>query len=321
MSPTPHNQLKKKKKKKKKEKKKKKKKKKRENLKYYRSIPCSFFFIPQMDNPHNILQQIETIIDEEQAKNSPHTLNDAAISSPALNALVAHSPRRSKANNLLNSINPPALNLSQSTTTNSNTKTREEIMAERKRKKEEKKLKAARAAAKLVRQKKGVNKKKDKKNDKKPTHIPRDPKNKPKNNKSKDRRFDDPVAYAKHVKGQLLNRVQAEKRVPLFSHLAQYEKETSLSLQVSFGNEAIHPAILRVGLHFTTGNITGANARCVAMLLALKEFISDYKANPNKAISRDLSLALKPIIRFFKECRPNSISMGSAIRYLKITSI
>ncbi len=281
-----------------------------------------------MERPGDILQQIETIIDEEQAKsstNSPHTLDTM---SPALNALITpHSPLRNSSKNTpqglsrkLNSIDPPLLNLSGNNNekANNDETNRAKVLEDRKKRQADKK------AAKLLRkqqakaratQKASINKKNN--TDKKKTQkLPKKPEL-IKINKSQDKRFDDPVAYAKHVKGQLINRVQVQKQVPLFSHLEQYEKETSLSLQVSFSNEAIHPAILRVGLHFTTGNIVGANARCIAMLLAMKEFISDYKVPPNKAISRDLSLKLKPIVRFLKDCRPNSISMGSAIRYLK----
>ena len=92
-----------------------------------------------MDNPSSILQQIETLIDEEQAKsstNSPHTLETM---SPALNALV-NSPRRGSKKNtptsnisLLNAINPPQLNL------NSEKLSREEVLEQRKKRQAEKK--------------------------------------------------------------------------------------------------------------------------------------------------------------------------------------
>ena len=37
----------------------------------------------------------------------------------------------------------------------------------------------------------------------------------------------------------------------------------------------------------------------------------------NTELSRDLNDKLKPQITFLKECRPISVSMGNAIRYLK----
>ena len=50
---------------------------------------------------------------------------------------------------------------------------------------------------------------------------------------------------------------------------------------------------------------------------ALKDFIEDYTTPTSCELSRDLNDKLKPQITFLKECRPNSISMGNAIRSLK----
>ena len=63
--------------------------------------------------------------------------------------------------------------------------------------------------------------------------------------------------------------------------------------------------------------MAGSNARAVALLLALKHFISDYSTPEHKEMSRDLEVALKPNINFLCQCRPMSVSMGNAIRHLK----
>lgn len=131
--------------------------------------------------------------------------------------------------------------------------------------------------------------------------------------------FDDPKKYAKYMKKQVLQRtkLQTPKQVPLFSHLPQFEPESSLSLQVGFSAEELHPAFVRLGLKFAEGTIKGSNARCLALLNAFKAFIQDYKTPPNKELSRDLNAVIKPLIRFIIDCRPQSISMGNALRYLK----
>lgn len=115
-------------------------------------------------------------------------------------------------------------------------------------------------------------------------------------------------------------RTALQKQVPLFSHLPQYERESSLSLKlkVGFSSEEIHPAILRLGLQFASGSISGSNSRCVAMLTAFKQFISDYQTPPAKVMRDDLLSKLKPLVRFLIDSRPQSISMGNAIRYLKL---
>lgn len=106
----------------------------------------------------------------------------------------------------------------------------------------------------------------------------------------------------------------------MFSHLPQYERETSLSLKVGFSNEdfdKVHPAILSLGLKYGEGKITGSSNRAVSMLLAFKSVINDYKTPPGKAFARDLDKKLKPLIQFLIDCRPHSITMGNAIKHLR----
>lgn len=56
---------------------------------------------------------------------------------------------------------------------------------------------------------------------------------------------------------------------------------------------------------------------------AFKRVIHDYSTPEHKELSRDLESSLKPCINFLKQCRPISVSMGNAIRFLKrqITNI
>lgn len=130
--------------------------------------------------------------------------------------------------------------------------------------------------------------------------------------------FDDPKKYAKFAKKGVVQRTRIQKQVPLFSHLPQYERESSLSLQVGFSNEELHPAIVRLGLKYAEGTISGSNARCVALLHAFKQFIREYKTPPAKVLSLDMHSVIKPLVRFLIDCRPQSISMGNALRYLKM---
>lgn len=112
--------------------------------------------------------------------------------------------------------------------------------------------------------------------------------------------------------------VSRDKLVPLFSHLPQYERESSLSQNVGFAhNEPVHPAILRVGLKYGEGTIVGGNARCVAMLTAFKAFVADYTSPAAKALKIDLDKRLRSQIEFLTKCRPHSFSMGNAIRHVR----
>lgn len=129
--------------------------------------------------------------------------------------------------------------------------------------------------------------------------------------------YDDAKKIAKRSKASVVVRTQAQKHVPLFSHLPQYERESSLSLNVGFSNKEIHPAVLSLGLKYAEGKISGGNARCIAMLNAFKEVIADYVTPVNKLLSRDLDKSLRPLIQYLIDCRPHCISMGNAIRSLR----
>ena len=99
-----------------------------------------------------------------------------------------------------------------------------------------------------------------------------------------------------------------------FGHLYSQPKQQSM-----YGaSKDIHPAILALGLQYSSYAICGSTARMVAMLLAFKAVFSDYQTPPGNSLARHLtSHHLSPQIEFLKSCRPLSISMGNAIRYLK----
>lgn len=76
-------------------------------------------------------------------------------------------------------------------------------------------------------------------------------------------------------------------------------------------------------MRYLAGDISGGNARCIAMLQAFQESIKDYSTPPEKSLIRDLTSKINCYVSFLIECRPLSISMGNAIRFLKrrITSL
>ncbi|KAI5431748.1 hypothetical protein KIW84_035788 [Lathyrus oleraceus] len=81
------------------------------------------------------------------------------------------------------------------------------------------------------------------------------------------------------------------------------------------GNEKMVPRL--VGLQYLSGDISGGNARCIAMLQAFQDVIKDYTVPPEKTLVRDLTTKISSYVSFLIECRPLSISMGNAIRFLK----
>ncbi|XP_072188353.1 translation initiation factor eIF2B subunit delta [Excalfactoria chinensis] len=132
---------------------------------------------------------------------------------------------------------------------------------------------------------------------------------------------DDPAAQRKLAKKlerqQVPLRQDYGTKVNLFSHLHQYSRKKPLTQQMSIPSTVIHPAVVRLGLQYSQGIINGSNARCIALLEVFKQLIRDYSTPPNEELSRDLVAKLKPHISFLNQCRPLSVSMGNAIKFLK----
>ncbi|KFK33312.1 hypothetical protein AALP_AA6G358600, partial [Arabis alpina] len=72
-----------------------------------------------------------------------------------------------------------------------------------------------------------------------------------------------------------------------------------------------------VGLQYLSGDLSGGNARCIAMLQAFQEVVKDYTTPPQKNLNRNMTAKISSYVSFLVECRPLSISMGNAIRFVK----
>ncbi|KAI7745804.1 hypothetical protein M8C21_007357 [Ambrosia artemisiifolia] len=131
--------------------------------------------------------------------------------------------------------------------------------------------------------------------------------------------FDDTTRVEKAKKRAVVKQTEVRNRVELFRHLPQFEHKTKLPhLEMNFfGLNSVHPAVYKVGLRYLAGDISGGNARCIAMLQAFQESIMEYSTPPEKALNRDLTAKINSYVSFLIECRPLSISMGNAIKFVK----
>eukprot|EP00741_Cyanophora_paradoxa_P025309 tig00000361_g24428.t1 len=160
--------------------------------------------------------------------------------------------------------------------------------------------------------------------------------------------YDDPKAVALLEKRRIVQRklVSEEKRVGLFLHLRQFERGKSLTEHLD--TASIHPAILRLGLQYAAGRISGSNARGIALLTGLREFLHDYTGTPGRSVPDDLQARppgsrppllmasafccrlyrltsrpddpqarLRPLVQFLDDCRPKARSMGNVIQRFK----
>jgi translation initiation factor eIF-2B subunit delta len=83
------------------------------------------------------------------------------------------------------------------------------------------------------------------------------------------------------------------------------------------GGGGVHPAVLRLGLHYASGAVSGGAARAAALLAALRCVVADYTTPPGKVLARDLTGVVNGAVAFLVECRPLSASMGAAVKALK----
>ncbi|KAL6623402.1 hypothetical protein ACP70R_033281 [Stipagrostis hirtigluma subsp. patula] len=136
----------------------------------------------------------------------------------------------------------------------------------------------------------------------------------------RDRKKDVPQArVVKAKRRSVVNQLEAQNAVELFRHLPQDSHGTQLpDFEAKyFQPDLMHPSVYKVGLQYLSGEISGGNARCIAMLLAFREAINDYSTPAAKTLNRDLTAKISSYVSFLIECRPLSISMGNAIRFLK----
>ncbi|MCJ1290789.1 hypothetical protein MMC34_002331 [Xylographa carneopallida] len=104
------------------------------------------------------------------------------------------------------------------------------------------------------------------------------------------------------------------KNVALFGHLYGQPRRTTIAA----AGKDVHPAILALGLQMSNYIICGSNARCMATLTAFKRVIESYVTPPQNSLPRHLTSHLSPQIEYLVSCRPLSVSMGNAIRWLKL---
>lgn len=107
------------------------------------------------------------------------------------------------------------------------------------------------------------------------------------------------------------------KKKQLLQHLPRKSEDTfALTKSLGFYGAKIHPEVIRVGLAINEGLITGSNARCAAMLYAIKKTIQDFQRSPDKEFTRDLLSRITDQVDFLNKSRPLSVSMANAVRYL-----
>lgn len=104
-------------------------------------------------------------------------------------------------------------------------------------------------------------------------------------------------------------------QLSLFKHL-YHEREVS-RIDVAPVNSNIHPAIVRLGVQYANKVIVGSNARCIALLAAIKQMVQDFEKPAQADFIRGLETSLQQSLAYLHHCRPLAVSQHNAMRHLK----
>ncbi|KAF5289360.1 hypothetical protein FQR65_LT11871 [Abscondita terminalis] len=115
-----------------------------------------------------------------------------------------------------------------------------------------------------------------------------------------------------------VSKIKHSNKVALFNHLYLEDAELQNSTSFSITIKGVHPAFLKLGEQYRTKSILGSNARCLALLSALKCLVTDFKTPPNQEFYRCLDSTIQVCMSYISKCRPLAVSMTNAIKSIKM---
>lgn len=107
----------------------------------------------------------------------------------------------------------------------------------------------------------------------------------------------------------------SSNRVNWFQHLyKEHDKESLKSIAI---NSNLHPAIVKLGVQLASRVVSGSNARCVALLDALKKMVRGYTLPAKTEFARGLESHLATSLDFLWAMRPPSASQTNAVKFFR----
>ncbi|CAG9796934.1 unnamed protein product [Diatraea saccharalis] len=126
---------------------------------------------------------------------------------------------------------------------------------------------------------------------------------------------EDKIPKAKSVEKTLTKKSQSVNRVNWFEHLhMQHDKEYLTNIPI---NSNLHPAIIKLGVQLATRVVSGSNARCIALLDALKKMVREYSLPARTEFGRGLEAALGASLQYLWRLRQPSASQENAVKFLR----
>lgn len=109
--------------------------------------------------------------------------------------------------------------------------------------------------------------------------------------------------------------VQNEHRVYLFNHL--YFNSSIIGDNQEQITD-LHSSFIRLGVQYSSKTVLGSNARCLALLSALREFVIDFSPPTNQEFCRAVETYLQKNTLYLHKCRPFAVSMTNALKHFKV---
>ncbi|KAJ2940657.1 hypothetical protein O0L34_g14763 [Tuta absoluta] len=104
-------------------------------------------------------------------------------------------------------------------------------------------------------------------------------------------------------------------RVNWFQHLyAEPDKEALKKIAM---NSNLHPAVIKLSVQSASRVISGSNARCIALLDALKKMLKDYTLPAKTEFARGFEPHLAASLEFLWAMRQPSASQTNAVKYFR----
>lgn len=107
-------------------------------------------------------------------------------------------------------------------------------------------------------------------------------------------------------------------KVQLVHHLYVEEAKRSDFEKSMVNIKGVHPAFITLGAQYKFNTILGSNARCLALLSALKSLIEDLTTPPKQEFCRYLESTIQYCAAYLQICRPFAVSMTNALRHFKL---
>ncbi|XP_047985325.1 translation initiation factor eIF-2B subunit delta [Leguminivora glycinivorella] len=106
---------------------------------------------------------------------------------------------------------------------------------------------------------------------------------------------------------------QVAQRVSWFQHLSvDSDKQPKIAI-----NSNLHPAIIKLGVQLSSRVVSGSNARCIALVDALKKMVSDYTLPARTEYARGLETHLKESLTYLWGMRQPTASQVNAVKFFR----